>query len=220
MRCSVLFVLPVLLLAACPGPPLGPDLGDSLSGTGEGDDTTDTGSQPVDCASACANRVACGVIEAAELDACTSDCESTIEGYAKVFGEPCAEAQQEARLCYLDQACDADPSSDECEPIGMTAYYSCTETILPELDALCECLAQDVEPSPSDPVTPKEGCVVDTGQMLIAALTGAGEACFDAYLPAFDCQADACADPACASDPAPESCSCAAIEQDVMAACQ
>jgi hypothetical protein len=182
-------------------------------------EASDTGSEGSECASSCADQIACGFLEPSDLGECTSQCELIVEGYATVFGDACAEAKQAWLSCVADESCDAVPASEDCEDFAITVYFACTETVLPDLDALCECLAQDLPPS-GDLFDAKQTCVIDTGEQLIEVLTESGDACFDAYGPVIACQADACADPACASEPAPESCSCAAADDGVLAACE
>lgn len=228
---SPLFLLaPLLVLTGCPILVNYSEGGDDIDAadtettdteTTDSDesDESETGPEASECASSCADQIACGFLEPSDLGECTSHCELIVESYATVFGDACAEAEQAWLSCVAVESCDAVPASEDCEDFAINVYFTCTETVLPDLDALCECLAQDV-PSPGDLFDAKQTCVVDTGEQLIEVLTESDDACFDAYGPVIACLADACADPACASDPAPESCSCAAAEDGVLAACE
>ncbi|MCA9680677.1 MAG: hypothetical protein KC457_00660 [Myxococcales bacterium] len=186
--------------------------------TDTGTDTTD-GSLPTDCEAACDAQVACGQISADEQAACVATCEGDIAAYEQIFGSDCAESRRVSLSCVIATSCDGEAGLAVCEDLSIATAYACTQTVVPELDAFCDCLTAGVPDEPSDPFTGKEVCVIDSAEMAISNAATDGQDCLDAYLPIWGCLAASCNDPACSVDPLPDSCLCTEAEDALAAAC-
>jgi len=187
---------------------------DESSSTAEETGTT-SDELPQDCQAACADLVACG--QESDLDDCVSICETDIAAHAEVLGNDCAAARQQEFICMMEVECGGAPEA--CDELGVAVFFACTQTVVPALDALCECLTADVADEPSDPLTAKESCVYQAGKEAVVTIANDGPACFDAYVGLWGCTAASCNDPSCEGDQPPDSCVCDQAADDLLLGC-
>jgi hypothetical protein len=228
---TLTFVL--LAISGCPASTGGDDAADDSTDTGDGDgdptgdgdgdptgdgDGDPTGGEaPSECTQGCAAQLDCGRIGADEVATCEANCALDLEGHTQVFGDECAQARAAALVCLYAAECTEDYGP--CEEIGIAAFFACTQTLIPELDALCECVAGDVVGDPSDPISPKQACVASFGAFGVELFVIDGQTCLDSYVTGWACAAAACENPSCEANPAPSECECDEAEAAILAAC-